>query len=118
MSDPFGNYQAHFDTPPTPPAGGISMVLSGTGAPASTLGSNGFLYVNLSTGDLYVKTNGAWTLFSGGGGGGGGLSGTGSPVGVVTPTAAGVSYVDLTDVNAIHVWFSTGILNTSWNQII
>lgn len=114
--DAFGNYIATLTVPPTPAAGGISMLLSGTGAPASTLGQNGFGYVDLSTGNFYIKSNGTWTLFSGTGGGG--LSGTGSPVGVVTPTAAGVSYVDLTDVNAIHVWFSTGVTNASWNQII
>ena len=46
-------------------------VLSGDGAPSSSLGENGELYVDLLTGDLYKKYNNAWALQTGGGGGGG-----------------------------------------------
>lgn len=70
MADPFGNYQVSWATPPSPPTGSLGFLLNGTGAPASTLGSNGYLYVNLSNGDVYEKINGAWSLFTGGGGGG------------------------------------------------
>jgi len=46
----------------------------------------------------------------------GNLSGTGSPVGVVTPTSIGQLY---TDQNVPHsVWQSTGLTNTAWDQII
>ncbi len=36
--------------------------LSGNGAPANTLGKNEDLYLNISTYDLYKKTNGSWSL--------------------------------------------------------
>jgi hypothetical protein len=55
-----------------------------------------------------------------GGGGGGGaisanLSGAGSPVGVVTPTANNQFYRDTT---GIALWQSTGLTNTSWTNWI
>lgn len=46
----------------------------------------------------------------------GNLTGTGSPVGAVTPTAVGQLY---TDQNAPHsLWQSTGLTNASWDQLI
>ena len=53
---------------------------------------------------------------SGGGGGGGGsanMSGSGSPVGVVTPTAINIEYFDT--FNAAWYW-STGLTNLDWQQ--
>lgn len=52
----------------------------------------------------------------GGGGGGGGapnLSGIGSPVGVVTPTAVNQWY---TDTAGNFIWQSTGLTNVDWAQ--
>ena len=44
-------------------------VLSGNGAPDNSLGENGNLYVDLLTGDFYVKHSNSWELQAGGGGG-------------------------------------------------
>ena len=38
------------------------MALSGSGTPAKTLGEIGQFYIDRSTGDLYEKVSGAWTL--------------------------------------------------------
>ena len=54
-------------------------------------------------------------LNNSGGGGSGNLSGSGSPVGVVTPSAAGVLYADYTTPG---LWESNGTTNTSWIQLI
>lgn len=57
--------------PPYPPAGlGFNNLYSGEGAPSNSLGTNGDLYVNVDTGDIYAKENNVWALQSGGGGGG------------------------------------------------
>jgi hypothetical protein len=48
------------------------------------------------------------------GGTGAPLSGSGSPVGVVTPTAVGQTYLDITTPG---FWASNGLTNTSWTQI-
>lgn len=45
---------------------GNGKVLSGTGAPDNADGDNGDLYVDLSSGDLYVKTGDAWATVGGG----------------------------------------------------
>lgn len=43
--------------------GGNSMEFHfGTGAPESSLGSNGDVYLNTSNGDFYKKEDGVWTL--------------------------------------------------------
>lgn len=39
-----------------------SAVLTGNGAPQSTLGANGDSYIDLETWNYYVKDNGVWTL--------------------------------------------------------
>lgn len=43
-----------------------------------------------------------------------GLVGTGSPLGAVTPPAAGVTYIDTAATNGARTWLSTGTTNTSW----
>jgi len=42
------------------------------------------------------------------------LRGTGSPVGIVTPTSAGVYYTDTAGTNGAWRWISTGTTNTNW----
>ena len=42
------------------------------------------------------------------------LAGTGSPLGVVTPSRAGIIYVDTAATNGARQWISTGTNNTSW----
>lgn len=37
-------------------------ILSGNGAPLNTLGSNGNYYIDISTGNYYLNTNGVWSL--------------------------------------------------------
>jgi hypothetical protein len=41
---------------------GVAMWRGGTVAPSNTLGNNGDFYVNESTGDIYQKAGGAWSL--------------------------------------------------------
>lgn len=55
-------------------------------------------------------------IVAGGGGGSGtnNLSGSGSPVGVVTPDYVGQSYTDLTTPG---FWTSTGATSANWLQI-
>ena len=45
------------------------QTLSGNGVPASSLGDNGNLYVNLINANVYSKANNIWVLISGGSGG-------------------------------------------------
>jgi hypothetical protein len=51
----------------------------------------------------------------GGATGSGVLTGSGSPVGVVTPTSVGQLYTDTTTPGE---WLSTGLTNASWTQLI
>lgn len=53
----------------------------------------------------------------GGGGGSENLLGSGSPVGVVTPTAAGQFYTDTTNVPLPVLWQATGLTDADWLQI-
>ncbi len=39
-----------------------TVILNGSGAPGAGLGQDGNYYINTSTGDLYYKSSGAWTL--------------------------------------------------------
>lgn len=98
---------------PNPPLNN-GDVLSGIGAPASTLGDNGDVYVDLSGGDFYKKTGDAWSVVTGAPGGSG-LSGTVDPEGVVT-ASAGTTYVNRTTHT---LWLKeTGAGNTGWMQYI
>lgn len=45
------------------------------------------------------------------------LSGTGSPVGVVTPTSSGMYYIDSNYTNGVTLWVSTGTVNTNWKPM-
>jgi hypothetical protein len=56
-------------------------------------------------------------LAAGGGGGGGtaNMSGVGSPVGVVTPTAVNIWY---RDTGTDNYWWATGVTNTDWTPVV
>lgn len=45
------------------------------------------------------------------------LRGTGSPVGVITPTGPGVQYTDTAATNGASVWLSNGTTSTSWGVV-
>ena len=45
------------------------------------------------------------------------LRGNGSPVGVITPSSAGVQYVDLAATNGARVWISTGTTSSAWRVV-
>lgn len=45
------------------------------------------------------------------------LRGNGSPVGVVTPSSAGVQYVDLQATCGARVWISTGTTSSAWRVV-
>lgn len=45
------------------------------------------------------------------------LRGNGSPVGVVTPSSAGVQYVDLAATNGARIWVSTGTTSSAWRVV-
>jgi hypothetical protein len=113
LQDAFGNYHCDINpaTPPDPASGRCCS--SGIGAPDDADGENGMYYVDLSTGDLYIKTNNVWTIYSGGGASN--LNGNGSPVGVVTPDAINQWYRDdLTD----NYWWATGATNADWTPVV
>lgn len=67
--DAFGNY-----IPDVESRGEISepdaQLLSGSGAPGASLGSNGSLYVDIVAGDVYKKFGDTWVVFTGGAGSG------------------------------------------------
>lgn len=60
--DAFGNYRVNLpiiSPSPLVPGGGT---LTGSGAPSDSDGENGNVYVDIDTGDLYVKTGDTWVL--------------------------------------------------------
>lgn len=65
---------------------------SGSGVPGAGVGNNGDGYLDILTGDVYVRYGDAWTIVQGAAGGSG-EAGVGSPEGVVT-APPGTSYVD------------------------
>lgn len=88
----------------------------GNGPPSDSLGSNGDIYVDEDTGNIYSKSLGTWTLYSAGGGGGGnGQVGVVDPEGVVT-ASPGTTYWNSSN-NTLWVKVS-GTGNTGWVQII
>lgn len=56
----------------------------------------------------------AWQSKNGGAGNPSHLRGTGSPVGVITPSAPGIHYTDTAGTLGAWEWISTGTTNTSW----
>lgn len=76
---------------------GLDEILTGNTAPASSLGSNGNMYVNLLTGDLYLKYNDSWELKLSGGESGGSsaaLEDMEQPVGIKDASLATLSIDD------------------------
>lgn len=47
--------------PPTPPASSLARWITGVLDPIASVGSDGDLFLNTSTGHLFVKTNGSWS---------------------------------------------------------
>lgn len=86
----------------------------GAGVPSNALGEDGDVYVDDSTGDVYAKAGGAWSIIQGAAGGSG-ESGVGSPEGVVS-APPGTTYV-ATDSNSFYVKTS-GVGNTGWVALI
>lgn len=90
----------------------------GSGAPSDGFGNNGFTYIDVDSGDFYVKFGDTWTIQTGGGG-----SGTdrvfdgsfGNPNGNVTATGAAI-YTD--DDGSFWRHDSAGTNNTNWVVII
>lgn len=99
---------------PEPSHIGTSSALSGAGAPSNSLGTNGDIYVNTSTGDIYTKAGDVWIIFAASGSSNN-TSGSGSPVGVVTPGAVNQFYRDTTTPG---LWQATGLTNADWIQWI
>lgn len=103
-----------YPTFPSDPFGGSSFgeLLQGTGAPDDANGNNGDTYVDLSSGEFYIKTAGSWTISTGGGGGVAEVSsGVVDPEGVVAK-ATPHFYVN-TDTQ--QLWFKqTGSGTTGW----
>lgn len=82
----------------------------GAGVPSNALGEDGDVYVDDSTGDVYAKANGAWSIIQGAAGGSGEI-GNGSPEGVVTATP-GTTYWDRTN---LQLWLKdSGVGNVGW----
>lgn len=114
--DQYGNYTANLNSTNVT-AGGLSIVLSGSGAPDNSTGSDGNLYVDLDTGDIYEKISGAWTLFSGGGSGTQEVyGGADDPEGAVSADGPAI-YLRSADVNGdrrIYVKPTGSSGNTGW----
>lgn len=79
LSDSYGNYRPGLEPGPTI-GGSYGRLRHGEGPPDDSLGNNGDIYVDLSTGDVYQKTSSSYTIITGGGGGG--------PAGVFGSTVA------------------------------
>lgn len=109
-TDAFGNYVADIEPAPAPYPASQRCCLHGDGAPDSSLGSDGKTYTDDLTGDFYAKADGVWTLV-GGPGSSNAISGSGSPVGVVTPDAVNQFYRDTTGPG---LWQATGLTNQDW----
>lgn len=101
--------------PDSPPASAcvFGELMACTGVPDNAEGLDGDLRVDLANGNIYSKANGGWVLLEVGVGGAGNLSGSGSPVGVVTPTAI---YQIYRDTDADTYYWATGLTNTDWHQ--
>jgi hypothetical protein len=119
--DSYGSYVADMNDPMI---GQTPSDKSGSGSPEGVISARpGQTYVDVDTGDFYVKQSGGigstgWTLVTGGGGGGGHVflyHGTGDPNGVVTASVPASYYTDAGDW-----WNKTGAgsTNTGWVQII
>lgn len=121
--DSFGNYQALMSDPLVgyiAPQAGPDFY--GTGNPNGVVtAGQGTTYVDISTGDFYVKQVGSndqgWTLVTGGGGGGTVevYFGSGDPNGTVTANRPAAFYTANGD------WWiktSAGTTNTGWVQLI
>jgi len=97
-----------------PPPGNrqTGAVLSGEGVPSDTLGQNGDIYVDESTGDIYSKQSDTWVVISGPGAGSLPISpGVVDPEGVVTATAGQVYW----NSNTQQLWVKqSGSGNTGW----
>ena len=89
-----------------------------TSAPSSDLGRDGDFAAHITTGDVYLRSNGAWALYTGGGGGGGTVEvsvGTSNPEGALTKTAP---HIFVNTANQT-VWVKeSGSGNTGWRQYI
>lgn len=83
----------------------FSFWSQGTGTPVDN-GTDGQLYIDTSTGDIYVYENNSWTVLSGGGGGGASEITTGASDPVGAP-AAGIIFFARTDVVRVLQWNGT-----------
>ena len=87
---------------------------SGSGAPSDSLGSNGDAYIDSASGSLYTKSGGVWSAVSTGTGSAN-MSGVGSPIGVVIPTAINIWYRDTVG----NGWYwSIGLTSADWIQVV
>lgn len=74
--------------------------------------------------DRYIRTvngigpDGVGNVVVAGGDGGAALSGSGSPVGTVTPSSVGALYVDTAATLGARMWISTGTANTAWRVVL
>lgn len=112
--DAYGNYIVQVDQPAYTPGASTGGGLNGSGPPDNGLGNNGDTYVDVDTGDLYVKYGDVWNIVQGAPGGSG-ESGVGSPEGVVS-APPGTTYLD-TSSNSFWVKAS-GVGNTGWVAIV
>lgn len=90
---------------------------AGTGVPDDADGENGDVYVNLTNGNVYSKSNNVWVLAAGAGSVPN-LTGSGSPVGSVTPGGVGQFYTDTANSPTMSLWQADGLTSADWNQIL
>lgn len=115
--DVFGNWVPPIidPLPGEDPTGGPT--LHGVGAPNDADGNNGQIYIDTSTGDLYIKSGDTWNIFAGGSGSATQvLGGADDPRGVLTASGRAI-YVQDPDGDGMRNLYSkntTGSNNTDW----
>jgi hypothetical protein len=113
--DPSGTGRWYPTLPEQPPTSGciFSEVAACTGAPDDASGVDGDVRIDLTTGDVYIKTNGTWVIL--GGSGLLNMSDVGSPVGAVVPNGINIWYRDTATDN---YWWATGLTNADWTAVV
>lgn len=98
-----------------------STIYSGAGAPSNDLGNNGDVYVNISNGDIYTRSGGAWTLANAGTGATEIIAGVvDDPNGVHTPadtTKTALYFRDSAGNDAVQFW-RWAVADQEWKDII
>lgn len=118
MADAFGNYLPGLVSLSALAAMGIGTLYYASGAPDDANGSNGDAYIDISSGDVYRKYGGGWTVL---------IAGTGAvelvyiatpgqnPNGVSVASRPAMAY---DSSGALWMKTNTGSNNTGWVELL